>query len=264
MEQIRWEDIASSKMFRFSVGPQKREFTMHSALVAHQSPALKTLVANTQFKEAREAHAELEEYAYTGDYHAAVEGVSCVNEDTDKKDATSIDQRGRRPHIRPAAPSSILTSRGHISGQSRKNKPWEIFDTIVKQMCRSTSPRGHVAVDAVALDHGAEGFLRHVRVYLFADCYGIKRLMDLVLCKLGQALRSFPLGGERVEDIIALLRYCYDNAAPERLRSLLVLYTACNVQELWKTNTFKALLEAHDELSVAVIESLVERLNQMD
>ncbi|KAK3305250.1 uncharacterized protein B0T15DRAFT_531742 [Chaetomium strumarium] len=76
MEPIRWEDIASSDMFRFSVGPERREFTMHRALVAHLSPVLAALVNNTNFKEARGAHAVLEEvdeqtftlfaqYAYT-------------------------------------------------------------------------------------------------------------------------------------------------------------------------------------------------------
>lgn len=64
--------------FRFVVGPIKREFWMHRAIVAAQSPVLDRLV-NGEFREAKDLHAELEsvdektfyffwQYAYGGDY----------------------------------------------------------------------------------------------------------------------------------------------------------------------------------------------------
>jgi hypothetical protein len=73
--------IISSKPFRFSVGLHKREFTIHSAVVAHQSTALSSLV-NGEMKEARDFHVTWEsvdeetfihfsQYTYTGDYDGA-------------------------------------------------------------------------------------------------------------------------------------------------------------------------------------------------
>lgn len=71
--------LASSKPFLFTIGASKREFSMHSALVASQSPAFERLVNNSNFKEGQSYHAELGnieeetfirflQYAYTGKY----------------------------------------------------------------------------------------------------------------------------------------------------------------------------------------------------
>lgn len=70
--------IASSVPFRFLVGPNGREFTIHSALLSHQSPVLDKLV-NGGFSEAAEKCVTWDsvdedtfirfwQYAYTGKY----------------------------------------------------------------------------------------------------------------------------------------------------------------------------------------------------
>lgn len=70
--------IASSVPFRFLVGPNQREFTIHSALLSHQSPVLDKLV-NGGFAEAAEKCVKWDsvdedtfvrfwQYAYTGKY----------------------------------------------------------------------------------------------------------------------------------------------------------------------------------------------------
>lgn len=72
--------IASSKPFRFIVGPEQREFTASAALIAHQSATLRTLIYGN-FCEARNGCVTLDwvdeytftrfiQYAYTGDYDA--------------------------------------------------------------------------------------------------------------------------------------------------------------------------------------------------
>ncbi|RFU73018.1 btb poz fold [Trichoderma arundinaceum] len=53
MDSIPAETIASSIPFRFLVGPNQREFSIHSALLTHQSPVLERLV-NGSFSEAAE------------------------------------------------------------------------------------------------------------------------------------------------------------------------------------------------------------------
>ncbi|OTA98226.1 hypothetical protein M426DRAFT_117591 [Hypoxylon sp. CI-4A] len=81
MASVPYEIIAASKPFRFLVGPDKKEFTMHSELVARMSKPLRTMV-NGDRKDSKDGLAELSEvdeetfvrfceFAYTGDYQAA-------------------------------------------------------------------------------------------------------------------------------------------------------------------------------------------------
>ncbi|KAG6989069.1 hypothetical protein Forpi1262_v018700 [Fusarium oxysporum f. sp. raphani] len=78
MERISKKSVATSKPFKFIVGPQRTEFTIHSALVGHQSPALLALV-NGQFKESSDCSVKWDDideivftsfwqFVYTGDY----------------------------------------------------------------------------------------------------------------------------------------------------------------------------------------------------
>lgn len=76
--KLKYLRVATSNLFRFLIGPDKQEFTIHSALVAHQSPVLKALVYG-RFKEAMDCSVEWDEidertfvsfwqYVYTGEY----------------------------------------------------------------------------------------------------------------------------------------------------------------------------------------------------
>ncbi|KEZ44978.1 hypothetical protein SAPIO_CDS2363 [Scedosporium apiospermum] len=77
-ETTAFESVFSSPPFRFSVGPNGREFFIHSAVIASQSQPLYNLV-HGDFSEAKANHAVLDtvdeltfvlfcEYAYTGNY----------------------------------------------------------------------------------------------------------------------------------------------------------------------------------------------------
>jgi hypothetical protein len=56
-------------------------------------------------------------------------------------------------------------------------------------------------------------------------------------------------------------RRLYDTPAPEKLKSVLVLYTACQVEKLWKKQSFQDLLVEHGDVSNALVGSMVERLD---
>ncbi|KAK0705596.1 hypothetical protein B0H67DRAFT_687730 [Lasiosphaeris hirsuta] len=77
-DEVKGSGITHSMLFRIYIGPQKREFAIHSALMADQSAAFDQPV-NGSFKEARDFHVELDDvdeetllcffqYAYTGEY----------------------------------------------------------------------------------------------------------------------------------------------------------------------------------------------------
>ncbi|QPG97368.1 hypothetical protein C2857_006214 [Epichloe festucae Fl1] len=74
------ESVLSSRLIKFIVGEKKAEYTLHSYLVAQQSPALDVLI-NGEMKEAKEGCVNWEgveeqaflcfsQYIYTGQYEA--------------------------------------------------------------------------------------------------------------------------------------------------------------------------------------------------
>ncbi|EXL90481.1 hypothetical protein FOIG_16273 [Fusarium odoratissimum NRRL 54006] len=78
MELVSNKAVATSKPFRFLIGPHQTEYTIHSSLVAHQSPALAAMV-NGKSQESREYSVKWDDvdemvfnsfwqFVYTGDY----------------------------------------------------------------------------------------------------------------------------------------------------------------------------------------------------
>ncbi|KAI6438370.1 hypothetical protein MCOR17_011960, partial [Pyricularia oryzae] len=78
METISKKSVATSAPFRFIVGPERQNFTIHSYLISEQSPVLKALVEGG-FKEATERSVEWDDvneqtfvsfwqFVYSGDY----------------------------------------------------------------------------------------------------------------------------------------------------------------------------------------------------
>ena len=278
--------ITASKPFRFFVGLHKREFTIHSALIAHQSPALDKLVSG-EFAEAQKYEATWEsvdeqtfirfvEYAYTGDYNEEEPKTLPESAVLDEPIATTADNSLKEDS--PDEGTFQLTrkkkksKRSNIWGEdiaatdpepTKKERLWNEFkntsyldpnaDSRAREYKRSRKNKG-------AHEDHTEIFLSHARLYVFADCYGISGLIGLSLHKLQQALIVFQLHPERVGDVVALLRYCYEDAVPDLLRSLVVQYTTCNIEVLWKSADFQHLLASHAELSVVLVGSMLDRL----
>jgi hypothetical protein len=117
--------------------------------------------------------------------------------------------------------------------------------------------------DDVDMYHG-ETMIRHARLFVFADCYGISDLAQLALHYFGLELIDFPPYEPHVGWVVELVRYCYDTPVPERLTALVVLYAACNVEALWEEDMFRDLLEEYGEFSTALVGALVERLESLD
>ena len=97
----------SSHTFQFLVGPNKRSFGLHSALAAHCSPTLKTLITGPM-AEAKERCALFEdtdeetfvhccEYAYTGDYSVPSPSIITSSQDTDGRNGIEQIGEGYNP-----------------------------------------------------------------------------------------------------------------------------------------------------------------------
>lgn len=266
-----YSSIATSKLFRFLVGPEKEEFTIHSALVAHQSPELDTLVYG-KFKESADGAVDWDDidettfisfwqYVYTGDYDTP-EAVLVIPPNDDLKEPAFGEPPAPEPMYPPPPEpepdiwGSFIQSKKKGKGQ---NPLWRDFviswqvDLFIGEGKAERNVKG-------PQDYGVI-FVHHARVYVLGDRYGITRLMDVSLNKLHGALVEFAADDNELGHIVALLKFCFTELAPERLKQLVVHYSACHVEGLWKTEGFQDLVEDCGEFSKALIGSMLVRLD---
>ena len=97
-------------------------------------------------------------------------------------------------------------------------------------------------------------FLSHARLYVLGNKYGIDNLTSLALCKLHQTLKLFHLyQQQRINDVIELVRYTYENtlrSANDALRMLVTEYIVAEIDTIGKSAAFKLLLEEGGEFVV--------------
>jgi hypothetical protein len=254
---------------------------MHSAVVESQSPALNAFVNNTNFTEARDGHAELQDvdedtfiafvqYAYTGAFEVAGTTTTANSlKATNRKEGLEDCNKACDNDYGWAASYDARPARYKVAARRRRPDPWETFTRAVDE----ARPQGYnPPSETITISPGddvADILIRYARLCVFADCYCISRLMGLSLYSLGQTLIALDLKADkgvdtedRVEDVVALLRFCYNgDPTPDVLKSLILRYVACNAEILWKNKGFQMLLGAHAELGASLVGLLVERLD---
>jgi hypothetical protein len=111
-------------------------------------------------------------------------------------------------------------------------------------------------------------FLGHAQLYAFAENWGIDVLKTLALFKLHKTLVSFTLYAVRRPDVVELLRYTFSNDhTPDRvgalddLRSLVMLYTACEVESLVHCPEFLSLVGEGGQLAQNLVQMLMKRIS---
>ncbi|KAK0617670.1 P-loop containing nucleoside triphosphate hydrolase protein [Immersiella caudata] len=257
--------LASSKPFFFTIGSNKREFMMHSALVASQSPTFERLVNNTNFKEGQSCRVDLEnveeetfirfsQFAYTGKY------------DEGEVEAPPVDDEPVNPPSEPLAPAEDDSWGFGVTSTGKKKKgksgwtsdepaplsagPKGIYDqtsrTIVfealaqKFVKRVSKLAAGPSTDTKKIQVGGRAtsnpYLLHAKIFVFADYWGVTGLKEVSLCKLSSALQDV---GSRVntkgvrDRLVALVEYCYNEPRPEELLELVDLYAAFRLPQLW-------------------------------
>jgi hypothetical protein len=142
------------------------------------------------------------------------------------------------------------------SDASRKHQLWANFT-------RAANPFYRKRFYAVKKEEGLSlEFMRHAKLYVLADYYGIFDLVDLSLENLGKALIPFEPNSNGVGDIVALLKYCYETPAPKELKSFVVLYAACKAETLWQNKAFQELVAGNREISLAFIGQVMGKGNK--
>ncbi|KAK5997572.1 hypothetical protein PT974_02935 [Cladobotryum mycophilum] len=257
MASITWDTILASDQFKFIVGRERAEFTVHSAVIASQSAALEKLV-NNGMKESQERCVVWDEvdvatftrfcqFAYTGTY-------------------TSTGPRKRPDYVKPEGPQPPPAVRQLNDLAQRRNPDanrcfqlWKAFQSLHPSSVKTLSGKNKP-------DDDFTPFLSHARLYVLAECYGIDSLGQMALRTLRLHLQELTLYSETTDECLELIKYCYDNTVEgegkaDALRHLLNLHAACNLEQFWKNPEFRALMRDNEEFSEGVMNLLMKRLD---
>ncbi|KAJ4251523.1 hypothetical protein NW762_011510 [Fusarium torreyae] len=263
MNRVSKKTIAASKPFMFIVGPDQTEYTIHSALVQHQSPALAALV-NSGFKESTELSVKWDDvdettfssfwqFVYADDYDTPLSDTADPDSDPAEDTDISCDD----------ADSDRKVWRMKQMAEMRKWKwkgisKYELFSLEFERAWNFR--KDDLKVDD-ALRERSNSLVHHARVFVLADRYGIERLMDLSLGKLHDELRVVDLTEKNTKSVLELLRYAFYNPVSEALRKMVTCYAVCVVEQLWEEEEFQDLVEDNGALSKALVGTLLRRLD---
>lgn len=272
--------ILSSKSFRFLVGPERQEFAIHLELVASQSEVLDRLVKGNM-KEAIAGCTTWEnvdvqtfirfgQYVYTGNYEGesplepepepSIKGEEAHKEDGVMDPLADDDFWGFTTTSKKKPKKKLVFGDKPTSFLTKREKTWYEFDNERSYDC------GVAGIHLTSKNSDPQTrykdvFLSHARVHMMAEYYGIQKLSQLALHKLHRTLCNFELHDERVDDIVSLLRYCFKEDERVQLRELVAMYSVCHFEKLWQNEEFRRLLNTYAELSVAVLSSVLVRVD---
>ncbi|KAH9206129.1 hypothetical protein DL95DRAFT_316139, partial [Leptodontidium sp. 2 PMI_412] len=265
-----WRSVFRSKQFVFIIGEVQAEFTVHAAIIAKQSKALDALI-NGSMKEAFARKAVFEDieedtfirfcqFAYTGDYTTpdfihipAVElpdiAPPAILDDTDRDEP--VGDKLKKPSK---------------SSRLRQSLHDRLYDTETTRTL--SAARCGVRQNSDPSEDYTTVFLGHAQLYVFEEKWGIKSLKTLTLFKLHRTLTTFTLYEARRPDIVELLRYAFSNAHTpdlvddvDDLRSLVMLYTACEVESLVRCPEFLLLIGEGGQLAQDLVQVLMQRIS---
>ncbi|KAH8903347.1 hypothetical protein BR93DRAFT_931373 [Coniochaeta sp. PMI_546] len=297
MESIKimdYKSIVASRPFRFLVGPEKREFIIHSGVVSRLSKSLDVLV-NGQMMEACEdcaVWADVDQdtfvrfckFAYTGDYDGAEPSpIVDLSDETKTEEArvalskVKIPSTSHKRHIsgRGSAASSVKPKTGY----------WDSSDPLPQAVTRDrhAADLWYAWIERYDVDtrwdprlfqnRGDEDctmvLLCHARLAVFADYHGISALETLALTKLAAVLATINLYKSATRNVAQLASYVYMNTvqlnnATRGLRDLVSSYSACEMEILWKSVEFQKVFETYPEFAKDLTDRLITRFERFD
>ncbi|KAG6078059.1 hypothetical protein E4U16_001691 [Claviceps sp. LM84 group G4] len=284
MKPSPYRGILKSQPFKFVVGETKEEFFLHSGLVASKSEALGKMI-NGPFIERQQGYVVLKnddartvaafaEFVYTGDYQIASEmSPRCskkkkIHQRTDDiGQSCSVWNQPSNDHWREFVQSNEYGFQRSMCTDCGTEVA--MFHRLLCNTCGYRGRREMPVLPAPVLNTGSmetdftEFFIAHVKISLFADCYGVAELLELSIRKLHQALCGFRLSKARVGDVLALVRFCYERPCPERLKRLVASYSAA-IMDIQVSRdvaeSFKELLKEREDFGADVAWFLACRL----
>ncbi|KAF5630284.1 hypothetical protein F52700_7306 [Fusarium sp. NRRL 52700] len=239
--QASTKSIAASNMFTFVVGPDETEYTIHSALVAKQSPVLNVLV-NGAFKEAlkqRVKWPDLDEttflsfweFAYSGNY------TNPIQDDEKEETDPAMEQLSHwgmswahyvRHHPKFESPNS--------RNAPGRNGMWQDF---VDKYAPISGPSDGDNI-------GEDTLLHHAKVCVFADRYCMDNLMDVSLGKLFVVLEATIPWGAAWGRVMNLVILASGRFVPLRLRQIVAEYILSQAELFKNEEVFQDFMCDHN------------------
>lgn len=194
------------------------------------------------------------QYVYTGDYDEAKPS---------KREASERVTPSQAALLRKAARQAVRSGLSESSMMDKQSWLWNKFQALYPLPSPAPSPG---LPGPTAIYDYTDVFLSHARMYVFADYYGIDPLQILALQKLRLALTPFSLCRESYGDIIQLVQYSFEQTVDkggqdDGLRSLVCLYAACKVENLWKNTEFKDATKNLPDFTTGLITAMLDRLD---
>lgn len=290
-----------SEPFRFVV--DGKPIYVHKDIITRVSKPLDRLV-NGDMCEANRGEAELKnvdgatftrfcQWAYAGYYYAAEPSVRPGKEAVVKDIAKPMDKAAgifilsrkvsktmidhfaglSKPTDLPPPCKRIRMS--HVSYLSDFSQPANQKERLRESFMKLRLLRsGDVRVKKEPLENSTPSedftavFLSHARVYVFAEQYDIQPLKRFALNTLYTTLKTFQLWPENVGDLVALIRFVYENTLKpdnkvEPMRNMLMLFVGCQMGELIEVDGFRGLLGENTELVFDFCSMVAERIKEI-
>ncbi|RYP52469.1 hypothetical protein DL769_010672 [Monosporascus sp. CRB-8-3] len=282
----RWAKNIDSDLFTFVVGPEGKEFTIHSGAVLHLSPYFEALIHGSM-KEARDRRVvwdDIDEetfvtfcqFAYAGHYDTPE--YPAFPPELEKNEVAKSSDPISSQMIELA--KSSYTFRSHTfdlfcSSPKRTILEWEQdFRAKLDEKQKVETAVYCILKDFVELPCGrsyrytiepnisARSFLLHAKLYILADRYCIDTLKDMAIGRLHRTLLLVPLDLYASDCFCELVRFAYANTRPtedldqDDLRCLLVAFGACVFDWFLHNSAFKDVLRDHGEFGLGIIIKL--------
>ncbi|KUI53621.1 hypothetical protein VP1G_00960 [Cytospora mali] len=238
-----FEKIIGSNIFKFVVGPHKKEYHIHGAAISTLSRPLDVLL-NGQMREAEakcidwpdvdeKTFMRFAEWAYTKDY---------ITEE---------------PEIALDHSSVQVPASDHEAALTDNETPEKPLNTNCATSTFTFMPRKNTE----NCEDYTGVFLCHAQLYILGDKYDIPQLRQFTLYRLHATLKEFTLYPSRMSDIEILAKYIFDNTVPEdKIREMIILYYACIVEDVSKHDGLKRLIDEIPDFALGLISIMCERL----
>lgn len=252
------------------MGEDKKEYMVHADLVANLSPALNSLI-NSKFSGAREGMAEwshidertfvaITQFAYTGEYTAT--GAQPVEERSPNK---------VRCHscyfyiCKCNVPHRVRSIYDSIESRYEYGDVGRLWVKLIEECGITDATTPLLQTNTEPTESWEDNFLLHARIYVLADQYGIEELVKVSSRRLARTLIAFRPFKERIQDIIALIRYTLENTfdkngVDDTLRSIVYIFTACKLEALWQDDHFRKLYRAMPDFLNGTMVYMLKRM----
>ncbi|KAG5961163.1 hypothetical protein E4U57_007820 [Claviceps arundinis] len=220
----------TSKPCVLVVGEAGEQAFLHSYHVKRASGALGKLV-DTSFAEGQNGYVVLRDvdaetilafaqFIYAGNYYISFDMSTTATDsgnESNKTDNTEDDVRLWR------RPNNCLWRR---FVQSNEYKNQEAASNSYIPFCHYREGSNRQFNNGDMEQNYSELFISQAKIFVFAEYYGVETLMNMSMGRLHKLLCRFRLSRERIEDVLALIRYCYDRPGIEKLKEMVAAYSA--------------------------------------